>query len=179
MRVWATVAKALAQHGRCAMVAVTAVEGSAPREAGARLVVVPGGGFYGTIGGGALEWRALAEAHAALERGAGARMSRHALGPELGQCCGGRVSLLTEVFDGAALATAKEFSAQEAAGTLITRARIGEGPMVREPVVAAAAPAAVILSRDGVLIERFGEWRRGKVLFCAGPVGRAAVLALP
>src|SRR5919109_4960781 len=94
MRVWATVAKALAQHGRCAMVTVASVEGSAPREAGARLIVVPGGGFYGTIGGGALEWRALAEAQAALERGAGARLSRHALGPELGQCCGGGGGLL-------------------------------------------------------------------------------------
>src|ERR687895_1257557 len=173
MRVWATVARALSQHGRCAMVTVTAVEGSAPREAGARLVVVPGGGFYGTIGGGALEWRALAEAQAALERGPGAHMSRHALGPELGQCCGGRVSLLTEVFDGAAMERAREFSALEAAGALATRARIGEGPVVREPVLAAAAPAAVVLSRDGFLVERFGERRRGNLPFGGGPVGGA------
>src|SRR5919109_3328003 len=178
MRVWATVAKALAQHGRCAMVTVASVEGSAPREAGARLIVVPGGGFYGTIGGGALEWRALAEAQAALERGAGARLSRHALGPGLGQCCGGRVTLLTEVFDGAAMARVNEFAAQEAAGTLVTRARIGEGPVVREPLLAAAAPAALVLSRDGFLIERFGERRREIILFGAGHVGRALVLAL-
>jgi xanthine dehydrogenase accessory factor len=178
MRVWATIAKALAQHGRCAMVTVAAVEGSAPREVGARLIVVAGGGFYGTIGGGALEWHALAEAQAALGRGGGPRLSRHALGPELGQCCGGRVSLLTEVFDGAALARAKEFAAQEAAGTLVTRARIDEGNVVREPFVGATTPAAVCLSRGGVLMERFGEQRREIVLFGAGHVGRALVLAL-
>jgi xanthine dehydrogenase accessory factor len=160
------------------MVTVAAVEGSAPREAGARLIVVPGGGFYGTIGGGALEWHALAEAQAALEQGTGMRLSRHALGPELGQCCGGRVSLLTEVFDGAAMERAKEFSALEAAGALATRARIGEGSVLREPVAPAAAPAAVVLLRDGVLIERFGEQRREIVLFGAGHVGRALVLAL-
>jgi xanthine dehydrogenase accessory factor len=178
MRVWATIAKALAQHGRCAMVTVAAVEGSAPREAGARLIVVPGGGFYGTIGGGALEWHALAEAQAALEGGAGPRLSRHALGPELGQCCGGRVNLLTEVFDGAAMVRAKEFAAQEAAGILVTRARIGEGAVVREAVVGVIAPAAVGLSRDGVLIERFGGRWREIILFGAGHVGRALVLAL-
>src|SRR3990170_4833631 len=99
MRVWATIAKALAAHGRCAMVTVAEVEGSAP------LIVVPGGGFFGTIGGGTLEGRALAEAQGALERGAAdplrrsaseasVRLTRHALGPEFGQCCGGRVTLL-------------------------------------------------------------------------------------
>jgi len=78
MRVWTTIAKALAAHGRCAMVTVAEVEGSAPREPGARLIVVPGGGFFGTIGGGTLEWRALAEAQAALERGAADPLRRSA-----------------------------------------------------------------------------------------------------
>jgi xanthine dehydrogenase accessory factor len=38
-----------------------------------------------------------------LSRGAGTRRTSHALGPELGQCCGGHVDLLTEVFDRSAL----------------------------------------------------------------------------
>jgi xanthine dehydrogenase accessory factor len=64
------------------------------------MVVMPDGGFRGTIGGGALEWRALADARTLLAEDAPqARLRRQALGPELGQCCGGSVRLLIEVFD--------------------------------------------------------------------------------
>ncbi len=45
------------------MVSVVKTEGSAPRDAGARMVVTPEG-FHGTIGGGTLEWQAIAEAQA-------------------------------------------------------------------------------------------------------------------
>src|SRR5947207_634135 len=98
MKVWATIEEAVAAHGSCALVTVWRVEGSAPREEGARMVVLPGG-FRGTIGGGALEWRAIAAAQAQLRGGVSVALSDHALGPDLGQCCGGRVTLLTEVFD--------------------------------------------------------------------------------
>ena len=47
MRVWSAVAEMLAAHGACALVTVAAVRGSAPREAGARMVVGPDGGFRG------------------------------------------------------------------------------------------------------------------------------------
>ena len=190
MRVWATIAKALAAHGRCAMVTVAEVEGSAPREPGARLIVVPGGGFFGTIGGGTLEWRALAEAQAALERGAAdplrrsaseasVRLTRHALGPEFGQCCGGRVTLLLEIVDIAARPSVEAFAAREAAGPFVSKGRIAGGRIVRELVDTAVAGAdpAVTLSAAGVLIEWFGEKRRDVLLFGAGHVGRALVLA--
>ena len=55
-------------------------------------------GQSGTIGGGALEYAAAAEARAMLASG-GTRLRRVPLGPALGQCCGGAVSLLTEVHD--------------------------------------------------------------------------------
>ena len=64
--VWPRVLEGLDVHGRVAMVTVAATRGSAPREAGARLIVHPDGGFTGTIGGGTLEWRAIAVAQAAL-----------------------------------------------------------------------------------------------------------------
>ena len=52
-------------------------------------------GVCGTIGGGHLEWQALAKAQAWLLQGMpGAAMTeRLALGPALGQCCGGAVQL--------------------------------------------------------------------------------------
>lgn len=59
-------------------------------------------GQSGTIGGGALEHEAAARARAMLAQG-GARLDRAALGPQLGQCCGGAVTVLTEVYDAATL----------------------------------------------------------------------------
>ena len=45
----------VARHGAAALIGVHDVKGSAPREAGARMVVRPDGAFHGTIGGGQLE----------------------------------------------------------------------------------------------------------------------------
>ena len=62
---------AIEAEASAAMVTLARVEGSSPREAGARMVVRPSGGFQGTIGGGALEWSALEAARLALKRGRG------------------------------------------------------------------------------------------------------------
>ncbi len=90
---------ALAAHGRIARVVIAGHEGSSPREAGAAMLVWTDG-QSGTIGGGALEWQAAADARAALARDEAPprRVERAALGPMLGQCCGGRVDLVTEIF---------------------------------------------------------------------------------
>ena len=80
---------------RAALVTLAQAQGSSPREVGARMVVAPDGAFTGTIGGGALEWGALAEAQALLARrdGRGGRAARQARsGPisanaAAGACC--------------------------------------------------------------------------------------------
>ena len=60
----------------------------------------PDGGFWGTVGGGALEWELVREAREALAAGRGpAQVRDWPLGPDLGQCCGGRVTSLVETFD--------------------------------------------------------------------------------
>lgn len=81
-------------HGPVARVVVAEARGSAPREAGAEMRVWAGG-FDGTIGGGALEWRALELARETLADGR-TRVARVPLGPALGQCCGGSVVLVVE-----------------------------------------------------------------------------------
>ena len=92
--------EAIEAEGSAALVTLARVWGSSPREAGARMVVRPSGGFHGTIGGGALEWVALEAALAALKSGRGPAARRSlALGPELAQCCGGRVDWRIEIFD--------------------------------------------------------------------------------
>ena len=93
---------AVAAHGTVVRVVIAAVQGSSPREVGASMLVWQGGS-EGTIGGGALEWEATQRALAMLPQG-GQRLDREALGPKLGQCCGGSVTVLTEVHDGSTLA---------------------------------------------------------------------------
>lgn len=79
-------------------VTVVATAGSTPREPGAAMRV-DARRVEGTIGGGALEWRAIQEARAMLAAGATSRELDLPLGPELGQCCGGRVRLRLERTD--------------------------------------------------------------------------------
>lgn len=92
-------ARAIAASGEpVAVLRVARVQGSAPREEGAAMLVTRSG-ILGSIGGGTLEWKALAEAQRLLGKGPSCQTSRYALGPDLGQCCGGRVEVVTEVFD--------------------------------------------------------------------------------
>ncbi len=85
---------------------IGATRGSAPREAGAWMLVSPEA-VAGTIGGGQLEYVAIDRARAMLRRGFAAETMDVPLGPALGQCCGGHVRLrLTPVDE--ALATALE-----------------------------------------------------------------------
>jgi len=87
------------------LVTVAIVEGSGPREPGAKMLVTRGAQFD-TIGGGHLEMQACDIARAMLGGGAAQlqpqlqpQLQRFALGPGLGQCCGGVVHLLFEYVD--------------------------------------------------------------------------------
>lgn len=94
-------ASVLMRHHRVARVVVAETRGSVPREVGASMLVTPETSD-GTIGGGALEYEAIGRAREVLKTG-DARLDRLPLGPALGQCCGGSVTLLTEVWDAARL----------------------------------------------------------------------------
>ncbi len=73
-------------------VRVAQVQGSGPREPDAWMAVFANA-LVGTIGGGRLEFDAVAHAHALLRGEPVERRRRFALGPSLGQCCGGVVHL--------------------------------------------------------------------------------------
>jgi xanthine dehydrogenase accessory factor len=102
MNQWAKIIAAVEAHGTAALVTVTNAQGSTPREQGAWMVVTTQG-YHGSIGGGTLEWHAMAEAQALLGKPATYTTIRKNLGPDLGQCCGGRVDLRIESFDRASL----------------------------------------------------------------------------
>ncbi|MGA0615854.1 xanthine dehydrogenase accessory protein XdhC, partial [Paracoccus sp. KR1-242] len=73
-------------------VEITRTRGSAPRETGAIMIVTPKA-IQGTIGGGQLEYMAIDRARQMLARGETQARMDVPLGPEIGQCCGGRVEL--------------------------------------------------------------------------------------
>jgi xanthine dehydrogenase accessory factor len=89
-----TAALAWLAGGRAAVVVeVTRSKGSVPREAGTRMLVAADG-VVGSIGGGHLEHQAILDARVFLQSGAGQSFEQQiALGPTLGQCCGGSLAL--------------------------------------------------------------------------------------
>ncbi|MFN3575552.1 MAG: xanthine dehydrogenase accessory protein XdhC, partial [Tabrizicola sp.] len=169
---------ALAAHGRVARVVIAGIEGSSPREVGTAMLVWADG-QSGTIGGGALEHEAATKARGLLagrpptpslphRGGREVRLiERIALGPSLGQCCGGAVTLWTEVFD----------AVPEAVAGIVARG-VGEMPLAVRRVLAAARgqgvlPAPGLLS--GWLVEPVMEAERQVWVWGAGHVGRALV----
>ncbi|MEM9474487.1 MAG: xanthine dehydrogenase accessory protein XdhC [Pseudomonadota bacterium] len=164
-------AQAIAAHGPVARVVVAATAGSVPREAGAAMLVWAAG-QSGTIGGGALELAAVDRARAALASGAD-RYNRVPLGPGVGQCCGGRVDLLTEIWSEARLAAAdadviarpcpgKPATPSLATRRLLARAR-GQGQRLNPTL------------SDGWMIEPVTQPSRQLWIYGAGHVGRAIV----
>ncbi len=180
----ASLAAAVAAHGRVCRVVVAATSGSAPREPGAAMLVWESG-QSGTIGGGALELEALRRARRLLsarhggggDGGNGARLWRLALGPALGQCCGGAVRLLAEPFDARALegleglaffarpADAGAGSGREAIMPLALRR------LLRAARAGGPPPAPQLI--EGWMVEPLTPPRTPVWIYGAGHVGRA------
>lgn len=77
------------------LVTVVAARGSTPREAGCKMLVTRDA-LFGTIGGGNLEFICTDAARDMLDGAEGPLLRDFPLGPALGQCCGGHVSVLFE-----------------------------------------------------------------------------------
>ncbi len=185
-KVWTRIRDAIERYGSAALLSVVGAAGSVPRGAGARIVLQPDGGFFGSIGGGRLEYEALAAARALLAAGRGKAQFRDwPLGPNLGQCCGGMVKTLTESFDRNDLPMVARLIEAEQAGAFATNSRLNDdGRIVRTLArydaidwrTHAAAPPASFANMP--FREQFGELVTPVLLFGAGHVGRALVLAL-
>jgi xanthine dehydrogenase accessory factor len=180
MKVWGHIADILEGGDACALVTVAGAAGSTPREAGARMVVLGDGGFHGTIGGGTLEFQAIRWAREALEREMpGLTMRRFSLGPDLGQCCGGRTDLAVEVLCAGQAANARMLAEREMEGTLFsTECRVVSGQPLLRSVRDMVSTLPFDRQEGDVLIESFGSDLRTLYLFGAGHVGRALILAM-
>jgi xanthine dehydrogenase accessory factor len=178
MPIWAPLRDCIAQEGRAILVSVLATRGSTPREAGARMIVSPQG-LRGTIGGGTLEYQAWQEASALLQaREPKAALNTRILGPDLGQCCGGQVTLGLEYFSHADQDELDHLAQAERIG-FSCRTEFGAGAHAtrhRMPM----EPSGPAMSRLGPVEfqERFHDQRTHLHLFGAGHVGQALILAL-
>jgi xanthine dehydrogenase accessory factor len=188
---------ALAAEGRAVVVTVAATRGSAPREAGARLIATARA-TYGTIGGGHLEFEAIRISREALARaGEGAWLARFPLAARLGQCCGGVATVLFQRFEADADAALEDIARRVAQGEALTLAtpvaRESMLPMVVTPQsnlpakILAAAEALSVDDAPPLLIEDAGaswfvERARGHdfrvFVFGNGHVGRALIQVL-
>jgi xanthine dehydrogenase accessory factor len=179
-KVWARIRETIERHGKAGLLSIVGAAGSVPRETGARIVLQPDGGFYGTIGGGRLEYEAIAAARVALSAGRGAAVFRDwPLGPNLGQCCGGAVKTLTEIFDATDLAALRRLEEAEKAGAFVADSRLDDDGRIARRIARGAAKHAEVTPFDTKRFqEHFGEVTTPMLLFGAGHVGRAVVLAL-
>jgi xanthine dehydrogenase accessory factor len=186
------------------LVTVATVEGSSPRETGAKMVVTQVAQFD-TIGGGHLELRACEIAREMLaSRGSSAsphvssarRIERFPLGPSLGQCCGGVVHLAFELIEPASAGLFRTIAAhcRERGDNWRLVPLDGEQPSVlldaRGQLLAGDTPAPlefdltqpchVLKDDDGKrwLVDPCRAWRQHLVLFGAGHVGAAIVRAM-
>ena len=138
------------------LVTVAIVEGSGPRETGAKMLVTRARQLD-TIGGGHLELCAVDLARAMLDDPtAGAtRLERYALGPTLGQCCGGVVHLAFEMVD-------------DALRAVLTGLRTRTGEDCWRLSAIDGAPAALLLDAGGVVVAGDGA---APALDPATPIG--------
>lgn len=182
--------QALQREPAFVRIVVTKVLGSAPREAGA-CMLVGRDEIQGTIGGGQLEWQALAGARGLLGGAApGARMQRLVLGAELAQCCGGVVEVWMERYTRADAALLRAASGAARHGAALLTSTITPQGVQRQIVNACGSnagadqmlrsPRALVLPRvtsaasgHATLWERLDEELPVLWLYGAGHVGQA------
>jgi xanthine dehydrogenase accessory factor len=203
----ASIANEIAEQGAIVRVTVIRADGSTPRETGAA-ILVGARDIRDTIGGGALELEAIAHARGLLARLADVAapwqrdVRDFALGPSLGQCCGGHTRLLFEVL------TARERPALEALAlgaepdaalvlrpldsgppleAVSSRKETSERPLavtraVRD-MLSGARPREAVLIRGGKgasawFVEPLARRTVPLIIYGAGHVGRALVRVL-
>jgi xanthine dehydrogenase accessory factor len=131
-------------RGNRVWICIERFEGSSPREAGAWMLV-SGDGVLGTVGGGHLEFDAIAKAQQLLQAQPFVecvQTLRYALGPSLGQCCGGVVWLRMEAIaaENAMKLEALRLSMLPPSGSKAFKVALFGGGHVGKAIVNALAP---------------------------------------
>ena len=190
---WETAADLVARGEASILVTICSVQGSAPREAGTKMLVWKDG-QEGTVGGGNLEFTIANQARKLLAKGGAHLFQSYPLGPLLGQCCGGRVGVLLERVDATSASWLGSVAAVEGAGhPYAIHSTLGVGRIVKRIVdhsgvgdLRPQSEAVRITGRDGKAVDpgpRFDatgisilervDPRPLLLMFGAGHVGKA------
>ena len=180
---WIDVARDLiGREGAVVRASLVGVRGSAPREAGAMMLITRTS-IWQTIGGGALEFEVMQQARSLIaELPADASWYRRvitaALGPDMGQCCGGVVRLLLEVFSTVERPVLCELAAMPGPVILAHPLAGGEAltcAVFLSETAAASADTLGLNAEKTFFLARRDLKRRPLFLFGAGHIGRALV----
>lgn len=174
-----SVIQSLQTNAAVVRVVIASQRGSSPREVGTSMLIERER-VLGTIGGGQLEWSAIATARALLESSScAAEVHKFTLGPQLSQCCGGTVELWFERYSAADvhLLSAAAEAATHRPTLLVTS--LADGHVQRRVELQDGARAQLI--REGnvtTLRERVDEALPPVWLYGAGHVGQALARVL-
>lgn len=97
--VWAAIGRWREAGRRFVMLTVIEARGFTPRKPGTHMLLAADGETAGTIGGGAIEHQALADAREMLRTGERTRTVKKHLTQDLGMCCGGEMVIYLETVD--------------------------------------------------------------------------------
>jgi xanthine dehydrogenase accessory factor len=202
---WLDKAHEIVARGQsCVLVTVAQTRGSAPRDAGAKMLIWADG-TLGTIGGGQLEFNSVTTARAMLRdvEAPAAHIEEFALGPRLAQCCGGSATLLFERVTPNSLFWLETWAAFERANldcVIVTSIGTNTGSKTfggadsplwnRMPIQVANRVPKLLADRvrcvlvelrdkkESYVLEYIGPFAEELYLFGAGHVGKAVARAL-
>jgi xanthine dehydrogenase accessory factor len=191
LRDWPAAAlQLLERESAVVRVVIAQARGSVPRDAGVCMLVSERG-LLGTIGGGQLEWQAVAAARALLDPAREAACLQHfTLATDLGQCCGGVVDVWLERYTQQTLPALRRAQAASERCAALWRSQLSAGRIRHEVLIdGGSLPEAGVLLRaararavphlsvasDGQvsLLERLDEILPALWIYGAGHVGQA------
>jgi xanthine dehydrogenase accessory factor len=170
---WAAYALDLISRSEpAAMATIVDVAGSAPRDAGTRMIVSEHA-IFGTVGGGNLELHMIDQARRLMTLdGMSVLQQDYPLGPLLAQCCGGRVRMLIEQLDASSSAWLATADQAERDGVRYTLEGTVTNGAIKRTVDAEwperASEGARIFSQWGVQAGQKEAWSR--IVECIAPV---------
>ncbi|ADE39621.1 xanthine dehydrogenase accessory protein XdhC [Candidatus Puniceispirillum marinum] len=155
---------------------VIQVRGSAPRAVGANMLIMADA-IWDTIGGGALEFEVMHQARSDITMIQTSPVDWHrhvmdiALGPDMGQCCGGHVRVLLEALTKADLPVLERLADSDQ--PVLHPLKAGQ-PLVLADSAAFGDGASITADKTGFILPKI-PYQRPLFIYGAGHVGRALV----
>jgi xanthine dehydrogenase accessory factor len=169
--------RAVECHGTVVRLVLAEVEGSAPRDAGVSMMIWDNA-HEGTIGGGRLEFEAIAKARRLLAEGSTRWTQQIALYADHVAAAQGRVRLVYELFDSASLQTAQTQAERDGVYLRGLETSLPIPPELEGMRRSKSTEPASLRMRDGWLAEPIRYEPLAVYIYGAGHVGRALAVML-